>query len=49
MLSANQSILFSNPLAALGPGLVIVLLAVSINLIGDWLYDKYTAPDRVRR
>lgn len=39
MLTASQSILFSNPLAALGPGLAIVLLAVSVNLIGDWLYE----------
>ncbi len=39
MLTAGQAILFSNPFAALGPGLAIVLLAVSVNLIGDWLYE----------
>lgn len=39
MLTAAQAILFSNPLAAMGPGLAIVLLAVSVNLIGDWLYE----------
>ena len=48
MLAVNQAILFSNPLASLAPGFAIILLAVSVNLIGDWLYDKYTAPDRVR-
>lgn len=49
LLAENQAILFANPLAALAPGLVIVLLAVAVNLIGDWIYDRYTAPDRVRR
>jgi peptide/nickel transport system permease protein len=39
MLTASQAILFSNPFAALGPALAIVLLAVSVNLIGDWLYE----------
>jgi peptide/nickel transport system permease protein len=48
LLAENQAILFSNPFAALAPGFVIVLLAVSVNLIGDWLYDRYTAPDRSR-
>lgn len=48
LLAENQAILFSNPFAALAPGFVIVLLAVSVNLIGDWLYDRYTAPDRAR-
>lgn len=47
MLAENQSILFVNPAAALAPGLVIVLLAVSVNLVGDWLYDRYSAPDRL--
>jgi peptide/nickel transport system permease protein len=39
MLTAGQQVLFSNPFASLGPGLAIVLLAVSVNLIGDWLYE----------
>lgn len=47
MLAENQSILFVNAAAALAPGLVIVLLAVSVNLVGDWLYDRYSAPDRL--
>ncbi len=40
MLTEGQSILFENPFAALGPGLAIVLLAVAVNLIGDWLYER---------
>ena len=39
MLTAGQQILFENPYASLGPGLAVVLLAVSVNLIGDWLYE----------
>ncbi len=40
MLTEGQSILFENPFGALGPGLAIVLLAVAVNLIGDWLYER---------
>lgn len=47
MLAENQSILFSNAAAALAPGIAIVLLAVAVNLIGDWLYDRYSAPARL--
>lgn len=47
MLAENQSIIFSNAAATLGPGFAIVLLAVSVHLIGDWLYDRYSAPARL--
>lgn len=40
MLTQGQSVLFENPYAALAPGLAIVLLAMSVNLIGDWVYDR---------
>ncbi len=40
MLTQGQAILFENPYAALAPGLAIVLLAISVNLIGDWIYDR---------
>jgi peptide/nickel transport system permease protein len=40
-LSDGRSLLFANPAAALGPAVVIVLLVVSVNLIGDWIYDRY--------
>ena len=49
MLAENQAILFVNPTASLAPGLVIVLLAVSVNLVGDWLYDRYSASERIAR
>lgn len=42
MLSENQPLLFSNAAAVLVPGAMIILLATSINLIGDWILDQYT-------
>lgn len=49
MLSDNESILFSNPLGALAPAAAIVLLAVSVNLVGDWIYDRYAGRGRFVR
>jgi peptide/nickel transport system permease protein len=43
MLTQGQAVLFENPYAALAPGIAIVLLAMSVNLIGDWLYDRRAA------
>ena len=45
MLTEGQALLFDNALAAVAPGLAIVLLAVSVNLIGDWLYERYSTRD----
>lgn len=42
-LADGQQLLFTNPAAALAPAALIVLLAVSMNLVGDWLYEKYSA------
>jgi len=42
MLTEGQQVLFENPWAALAPGLAIVVLATSVNLIGDWIYERYT-------
>jgi peptide/nickel transport system permease protein len=39
MIAGNQSSLLSNPLAALGPAIALVFAAISMNLIGDWLYE----------
>ena len=41
MLFENRSILFSNPVALLLPAVMIILTAVSMNLIGDWLYERF--------
>lgn len=49
MLTDGQPLLFTNPLAAVAPGLAIVALAVSVNLIGDWLYERYANRDSSTR
>jgi peptide/nickel transport system permease protein len=43
MLAENRTFLFINPAAALAPAVMIVLVATSINLIGDWVYERLTA------
>jgi len=40
MLFENRTILFTNPLAALLPAAAIVVTAGSINIIGDWIYQR---------
>jgi peptide/nickel transport system permease protein len=40
MLFENRNILFSNPVALLLPATAIILTAVSMNLIGDWLFER---------
>lgn len=49
MLTDGQPLLFTNPIAAVAPGLAIVALAVSVNLIGDWLYERYANRDSSTR
>ena len=43
MLFENRGILFSNPVAVLFPALMIILTAGSMNIIGDWMYERYSA------
>lgn len=42
MLFENRTILFSNPVALLLPAAMVILTAVSMNLIGDWLFERLT-------
>jgi peptide/nickel transport system permease protein len=39
-LASGESVIFSDPVAVLTPGLMIVLLAGAMNIIGDWLYER---------
>lgn len=48
MLAENRQLLFENPIALLVPGAMIVLLAASMNLIGDWLEEKLSDRGRAR-
>lgn len=40
MVFENRAILFTNPVALLLPAAMIVLTAASMNVIGDWIYEK---------
>ncbi|WP_320668682.1 ABC transporter permease [Patulibacter defluvii] len=48
MLSENLSLIEDNPAAALAPGIALVLLAVAMNLLGDWLYEQLSDRGRAR-
>jgi peptide/nickel transport system permease protein len=43
MLAEGETLLFANPVAVLAPGLMIVVTATSMNLIGDWLYERLSS------
>lgn len=49
MLAENKDILFTNPAASLAPGVAIVLVATSVTLIGDWIYDRFAYSGRSGR
>jgi peptide/nickel transport system permease protein len=48
MISDNRNLLLQNPLAPLGPAIALVLTAMSMNLIGDWLYEWLSDRGRSR-
>jgi peptide/nickel transport system permease protein len=48
MLSDNLPLIEDNPLAALAPGVALVLTAVATNLIGDWTYEQLSERGRSR-
>jgi peptide/nickel transport system permease protein len=39
-LSDARNLMFSNPAAALAPGVAIILTAVALNLVGDWIAER---------
>ena len=41
-LDDGQQLLASNPAALLAPGVMIVLTATAINIVGDWLFERLT-------
>jgi peptide/nickel transport system permease protein len=43
MLFENRTLLLTNPMAALLPAAAIVVTAASINILGDWTYERMSA------
>lgn len=43
MLTEERTQIFSNPIATLAPAVMIVATAASMNLIGDWLYERLSS------
>ena len=43
MLYENRTILLTNPMAALLPAAAIVVTAASINILGDWTYERMSS------
>jgi peptide/nickel transport system permease protein len=48
MLADSRALIFQNAWAAIGPGAALVLTAVSMNLAGDWLYERLSDRGRSR-
>lgn len=48
MLADSRTLLFDNPAAAVAPGVALVLTAASVNVMGDWVYDRLSDRRRVR-
>jgi peptide/nickel transport system permease protein len=48
MLAESRLLLFDNPAAALAPGIAIVITAASVNVIGDWLFERLSDRGRIR-
>jgi peptide/nickel transport system permease protein len=48
MLFENRSVLYANPAAAIAPGAMIIVTAASLNLVGDWAYERLSDRGRSR-
>jgi len=48
MLAQNLGLIQQNAMACLGPAIMLVLTATSMNLIGDWIYERLSDRGRAR-
>jgi peptide/nickel transport system permease protein len=48
MVADGRSLLFANPVSVLAPSLMIVLTATSMNIIGDWVYERLASRGATR-
>jgi ABC-type dipeptide/oligopeptide/nickel transport system permease subunit len=45
ILADGQSLLFINPAMSMGPAVLLILVAASVTIVGDWVYDRLTGED----
>lgn len=48
MVAEGQQLLFTNPVGVLAPCVMILLAAMSMNLIGDWLHERLASRGATR-
>ena len=48
MVADNRATMYGNVWATAGPAVAIILLAVSANIIGEWLYQRYENAEKAR-
>lgn len=48
MLNESRTLLFDNPMAALAPGAMILATAASMNVVGDWIFERLADRGRAR-
>jgi peptide/nickel transport system permease protein len=48
MLSDSRTLLFDNAWTAIGPGIALVVTAASVNIVGDWLFERLSDRGGVR-
>ena len=46
MLSDSRTLLFDNEWTALGPGIALVVTAASVNVVGDWVFERLSERGR---
>jgi peptide/nickel transport system permease protein len=39
-LNDGRSLLFTNPAAAVAPGVAIIITSIALNIVGDWLAER---------
>lgn len=45
-LSDARNLLFNNPAAAIAPGVAIILVSVALNVVGDWITERFGRGER---
>jgi len=48
MVAEGQRLLFANPVGVLAPCVAIILTAASVNLVGDWVYERLSSRGATR-